>query len=160
MTMRYPPLVRMTGQRRRQRLVREGVLVCLAFVGLAGVAFLMATLLIPRLLPPSYATSIPYIGWLILTFLLMLPGALIEMYFRMEQTQQQQYNMRLGAMVASVLVSLLLITPWQVAGVIAGRAAGAIVYSALGCWLFATMPTIKSPATEPLDAKPELEKES
>ena len=140
-SVRYPVFMRMTTARRRRQFLYESALICLGFVGAGVVGFWVIAAIIPWLLPPSYAASIPYIGWLIPAFLLMLPGAYAEMYFRTEQDQRRQYIMRIVALVVSVVVSLVLAPRWGIMGIIAGRLAASAAFSLLGIWLFLRFPT-------------------
>lgn len=139
-SIRYPVFVRMTRGRRRRQFIYEGALICLGFVGAGVVGFMVIAAVIPWLLPASYAASIPYIGALIPAFLLMLPGAYAEMYFRTEQDQRRQYVMRIVALVVSVVVSLLLAPYWGITGIIVGRLSASAVFSLLGLGLFWRMP--------------------
>lgn len=141
-SVRYPVFMRMTTTRRRRQFIYEGSLVCLGFVGAGVVGFWVIAAIIPWLLPASYVASIPYIGWLIPAFLLMLPGAYAEMYFRTEQDQRRQYIMRTAALVVSIVASLILAPRWGIMGIITGRLAASVVFSLLGLWLFWRMPTV------------------
>jgi O-antigen/teichoic acid export membrane protein len=140
-SVRYPVFMRMTTVRRRRQFLYEGALICLGFVGAGVVGFLVIAAIIPWLLPPSYTASIPYIAWLIPAFLLMLPGAYAEMYFRTEQDQRRQYIMRIAALVVNVAASLALAPRWGITGIIAGRLAASGAFSVLGFWLFLRFPT-------------------
>lgn len=151
-SVRYPVFMRMTPARRRRQFIYEGLLVCLGFVGAGVLGFLVIAAVIPYLLPASYAASIPYVGWLIPAFLLMLPGAYVEMYFRTEQDQRRQYIMRITALVVSVVVSIVLASRWGITGIILGRLVASTTFSVLGLWLFFRTATVDPTVDSTVDA--------
>jgi len=136
LSVRYPVFVRLALPRRRRRMLWEGGLMWLGFAAVGGALFLVAHWLIPLLLPESYRNSLPYIGLLILAFLTLLPGAFVEVYFRTEQDQRQQYILRGASATAGVILPSLLISGWGVIGVAVGRIMAGVVFSVVGLWLF------------------------
>lgn len=128
-SVRYPVYVRMQPERLRAKMQQEGLLAVAGFTAVAVVAWFAARFLIPIILPASYTSSIPYIGWLFAAFLLSLPGALIEIYFRTQQDERRQYALRLAALVPSVLLPAALIYMWDVQGVLWGRLLAAALFS-------------------------------
>ncbi|MCB0121905.1 MAG: oligosaccharide flippase family protein [Caldilineaceae bacterium] len=136
LSVRYPVFVRLALARRRRRMLWEGGLVWVGFAITGGMLYLVALWLIPLLLPDSYRSSLPYIGLLILAFLTLLPGAFVEVYFRTEQDQRQQYILRGASATAGVLLPSLMISNWGVIGVAFGRILAGVVFSVVGLWLF------------------------
>ena len=136
MTVRYPPLVRMAIERRRRRIIVEGGLVTVGFILMGLGIAVMAHLLIPIILPPSYANSLGYMDGLIATLIIGIPGGMIEMYFRTEQNEKRQYQMRLISAFFGVLAPLALIHHWKAYGVIGGRIIANLILSIVGGWLF------------------------
>lgn len=136
LSVRYPVFVRMERLRRRQRMLREGIVVWLGFVGAGILLFFMAYWFIPLLLPASYVSSLPYIGWLLVAFLTLLPGAFVEIYFRTEQNQRQQYILRSVSAVAGVLLPALLISTWGGTGVAVGRVLAGLIFSVISLLSF------------------------
>jgi O-antigen/teichoic acid export membrane protein len=139
-SVRYPPLVRLPVPARRRRFIREGGLVWVSFTGLGILVALAAHLLVPLILPPSYASSLGYMDILIATVLVGLPGALAEQYFRTQQDQGRQYQMRVLAAAVGVAAPALLILPFGAYGAAAGRLVANLVLSVLGIWLFLREP--------------------
>jgi len=136
LSVRYPVFVRMERARRRKRMLWEGALVWLGFVGAGIMLYFLAYWFIPLLLPASYASSLPYIGWLLVAFLTLLPGAFVEIYFRTEQNQRQQYILRSVSAVAGVLLPALFISTWGGTGVAIGRVLAGLIFSAISLWSF------------------------
>ncbi|MCA9978923.1 MAG: oligosaccharide flippase family protein [Anaerolineales bacterium] len=137
-TMRYPPLVRLSLTRRRRRLVLEGGIVWVGFILLGIILAIAAHWLIPIFLPPSYASSLGYMNWLIATVLIGLPGGVAEMYFRMAQSEKHQYIMLIVAAVIGIIapVTILLTTDMGAYGIVAGRFVANFFFSILGLILF------------------------
>jgi O-antigen/teichoic acid export membrane protein len=136
LAVRYPPFVRLPVQQRRRRIFSEGCIVFLGFGVIGMGVWVLAQWLIPVLLPPSYISSLNYIGWLIVSFLALLPGSFVEVYFRTEQDQKSQYVLRLISAVFSVALPATLIMRWGIQGVITGRILGYALFSLLGIVLF------------------------
>ncbi len=147
-SIRYTPLVQMTVQRRRRRFLLEGTLIWFAFILTAVVVYLAAYWLIPLVLPPTYVSSIPYVGWLSAIMIIGMPGGIVETYFRTQQNEKPQYTMRITGAVTSLLFPALLMAPWGVTGIMVGRLLSNGIFSVLGLWLFAretVAPTKKLP---------------
>jgi len=144
-TIRYPPLVNMTLARRQQRMVIEGGVIFIGFIGLGLVISLFAHWLIPIVLPPNYANSLVYIDLLILSFIGLVPGALAEIYFRTIQSEKQQYLLRLTGASVGIVASIALFFPWGAYGVAFGRFLANSTMSALGIWLFVRELKLKQP---------------
>ncbi len=136
LSVRYPVFVRLSLQRRRQQMLWEGGLVWIGFIVAGGMLFIVAQWLIPLLLPASYLSSLPYVGLLILAFIMLLPGAFVEIYFRSEQDQRQQYILRGVSAFAGVVLPASMISVWGVTGVAIGRICTSTVFSIVGLWLF------------------------
>jgi O-antigen/teichoic acid export membrane protein len=135
-SVRYPPLARMDVAQRRRRFVLEGSVIFLGMIA-AGVALILVSYwLIPLLLPPNYASSIPFIIWLTAIILSGMPGGIAETYFRTQQDHRRQYWMRTAGAITSILFPLALLIPWGVEGILLGRLASNILFSILGVWLF------------------------
>jgi O-antigen/teichoic acid export membrane protein len=129
LAVRYPVFVRFPQARRQRRMVLEGVLTTAGFAVTAVVAWVAAAWLIPLLLPESYQRAIPYIAWLFAAFVLTVPGAMIETYFRTEQDERRQYYLRVIALAPSVLLPFLFLQRWGVNGVLAGRIVASLLFS-------------------------------
>jgi O-antigen/teichoic acid export membrane protein len=136
-SIRYPPLVRMPLNERRRRMVIEGSLLTLAFLVTGLVVALLAHWLIPIILPPSYVRSLGYMDLLIATFVIGVPGAMSEIYFRTQQDEKHQYLLRTVAAVVGVVAPFLLILRWGAYGAATGRLLASLVLSVFGIWLFA-----------------------
>jgi O-antigen/teichoic acid export membrane protein len=135
-SVRYPPLVRMHFARRRRRFLLEGVLVWLGLIAAGVVVALLAHLLIPIVLPPSYASSLGYMDVLIATVLIGTPGGLAELFFRTQQDARRQYLMRAVSAAVGVVAPILLVFRWGAYGAAAGRFLANLVLSMLGVYLF------------------------
>lgn len=142
LSVRYPVFVRLDVKRRRHRMLWEGGLVWLGFAGAGVLLVLVAYQLIPLLLPASYSHSLPYIGWLTLAFVAQVPGSFFEVFFRTEQNQRRQYQLRGVSAFVGVLLPALLISNWGGVGVAMGRVLAAIIYSAVGSLLFRRESTV------------------
>lgn len=129
LSVRYPVLVRFERLRRQRRMALEGALVTAGFAVTAVVAWFAAAWVIPLLLPESYQRAIPYIGWLFAAFVLSVPGAMIETYFRTEQDERRQYYLRIVSLVPSLLLPLLMLQWWGVQGVLWGRVVASALFS-------------------------------
>lgn len=135
-SVRYPPLVRMPVPARRKRFVLEGGLVWASFAVLGVAIALAGHLLIPRILPPEYASSLGYMDLLIATAVMGIPGLLAEQYFRTQQDQGSLYRMQIVASIAGVAAPALLIIPLGAMGVAGGRLIAGLVFSGLGVIIF------------------------
>jgi O-antigen/teichoic acid export membrane protein len=137
-TMRYPPLVRLSLPKRRRRMLIEGTLMWVGFIVAGLMIIILAHWLIPIVLPPTYANSLGYLNWLVAAAIASIPGGFAEMYFRTEQDERRQYAMRIGASVAGVITPLLLFFILGAYGVVIGRFLAACVLSVLGVYLALT----------------------
>lgn len=155
LSVRYPPLVRMPHRQRRWRMLWEGVLVTLGFAGMGLLLAMGTTLVVPWLLPPSYASLLPYLYWLLAIFALSVPGYWAEAYFRTEQDNSRQYVMRGAAALLGVIIPLALLPSLGLQAIFWGRAAAALLFSLLGLGLAWT----HRPATMPPSA-PHIEASS
>lgn len=134
-SVRYPPLVRLPAGPRFRRMIKEGVLVWTGFALAGLVLALLARLLIPIFLPPSYAGSFLYIDWLLAAFVVGVPGFLAEMYFRTQQDEKRQYAMRSTAAMVGLILPAALVFRWGAAGVVFGRFLASLTLSLAGVWL-------------------------
>lgn len=137
-TIRYPPLVRMAPVHRRRRFIIEGVIIVIGFLFLGVILAVTAYWLIPVFLPESYSSSLGYMYWLIASFVVLMPGALAEMYFRTLQNERQQYSMRAVGAVTSLVVPLILLKLSDLGpyGIAIGRFLASFAFSVWGVWLF------------------------
>jgi O-antigen/teichoic acid export membrane protein len=135
-SVRYPPVVRLPLARRRRRMIFETGVVWAGFAGLGLAAALGLWVLVPIILPPEYRTSLPIINWLLATFVISVPGFFAEMYFRTQQDERSQYVLRGVAAVCGIILPLVFILLWGVRGVVVGRFAASLIFSAVGLWLF------------------------
>lgn len=138
LSIRYTPLVQMSVVKRRQHFLIEGALIWFTFILLAFVVYGIAYWFIPVVLPPSYRSSLPYVGWLSAIMLIGIPGGIVETYFRTQQNEKPQYTMRIIGAVTSLLLPALLMASWGVTGVMVGRLLSNGIFSGVGLWLFAT----------------------
>jgi O-antigen/teichoic acid export membrane protein len=130
--------VRLPLARRYRRLIWEGLATSLLFA-VTGLALAVAIgFLLPIVLPPAYASSLPYINWLIAAMVAMIPGGFAEIYFRMIEREKPQYVMRIIGALGAVLfpVALLYNLDIGVYSIVIGRFLAATVFSLAGCWLF------------------------
>lgn len=134
--VRYPPIVRYPLARRQRRVIIEMSIVGVAFVLLGLIMGASLWFIIPVILPQDYVSSLPFINWLIATFVIGVPGYFAEMYFRTRQDERTQYLLRGIAAVSGILFPVLFLFFWQVKGVIIGRFVASFVLSALGLLLF------------------------
>ncbi len=132
LSVRYPPLVRLPSNQRRRRMTWEGALVTLGFAGMGAILAGAAALVLPWILPPSYASVLPYLYWLIAIFVLSMPGYLAEAYFRTEQDQGRQYLMRSVAAGLGIVIPLALLPNLELQAIFWGRAAAALLFSLIG----------------------------
>jgi O-antigen/teichoic acid export membrane protein len=139
-TVRYPPLVRLAVEPRRRRMIAEGAFVWTAFLGLGLLVALLAHWLVPLVLPAAYASSLVYMDLLIATAVAAVPGSIAEMYFRTQQDEKRQYQLRIFSAIAGSLVLLVFALRWGAYGAAAGRLVSSIILSALGAWLFLRSP--------------------
>ena len=135
-SMRYPPLARMPVLTRRRRMLLEGGVIWLGFLGLGVITALLAHWLVPLIFPPSYASSLVYIDWLIAITVIGTPGGLVEFFFRTEQNARQQYIMRATSAVLTIILPLILVYHWGVYGILSGRSIAILLFSIVGLWLF------------------------
>jgi O-antigen/teichoic acid export membrane protein len=115
----------------------EGCLLTLAFFATGLVVTLLAHWLIPIVLPPSYVRSLGYMDILIATFVIGVPGAMSEIYFRTQQDEKSQYMLRTVAAVVGVIAPFLLVLRWGAYGAATGRFLASLALSVFGIWLFA-----------------------
>ncbi len=150
LSVRYPPLVRLSPRRRRRRLLWEGALITLGFAGMGALLAGAAALLLPWILPPSYEAVIPYLNWLLAAFVLSMPGYVAEMYFRTEQDQTRQYLMRSVAAGLGVAIPLALLPNLGLQAIFLGRTLAALLFSLFGIGLaVAYRPRPPLPNAEP-----------
>jgi hypothetical protein len=116
-------------------MLAEGTLVMLGFAGMGALLAGAAALVLPWILPPSYASLLPYLYWLIAIFVLSMPGFFAEVYFRTEQDQTRQYVMRGAAAVLGIVIPLALLPSLGLQAIFLGRAAAALLFSLLGVGL-------------------------
>jgi len=135
-SVRYPPLARMSVERRRKKFIVEGGVIWLGFIGLGLLVSLLGHWLIPLILPPSYSGSLGYMDILIATVLVGTPGALVEIYFRTNQNTRSQYIIRIVSAVIGIIAPVLLILRWGAYGAASGRFLANLVFSVLGFYLF------------------------
>jgi O-antigen/teichoic acid export membrane protein len=137
LAIRYPVLVRLPLARRYRRLIWEGLATSLLFA-VTGLALAVAIgFLLPIVLPPAYASSLPYINRLIATIVAMIPGGFAEMYFRLERDEKGQYTLRTLSAIMGILmpVSLLLLLDTGAIAVVTGRFCATVGFSIAGIWL-------------------------
>ncbi len=135
-SIRYPPLARMTKERRRRHLLWEGLGICLLLGAASVVIYIGCWWIIPILLPPTYASSLYSIGWLMAIVVIGTPGGIVEWYFRIQQLHQPQYMMRAVGATASVLLPVFLLQYWGIDGIMIGRFLGNLLFSVFGLWMF------------------------
>jgi O-antigen/teichoic acid export membrane protein len=129
LALRYPVFVRLPVLRRQRRMRLEGALALVGFAGVGVVAWFAAALLIPLLLPASYSAAIPYIAWLFASFVVSVPGYMIETYFRTEQDERRQYLLRVSTLLPSLLIPFLMLQQWGLQGILWGRVIASVVYT-------------------------------
>ncbi len=134
--VRYPPLVRMPLTRRRRRLLLEGIIIWLGFIALGLILAIAAHWLIPVLLPATYTSSLGYINWLIVAFIASVPGIFAELYYRSVQDEKRLYWLRGITAFVSVTLSIVLLKPLGVFGVLLARLSSSITLSVIGIFLF------------------------
>jgi len=132
---RYPFFVNLPVFIRKRKIIIEGLLVWLLFIGGAVLLAIASQILIPLLLPKNYSTSLPYIRWFLGVFAISVPGFMAEIFLRTHQDQKGQYLMRTVAAVAGVLLPLLLVSSFGVPGVLFGRFVAAALLSIAGVLL-------------------------
>ena len=135
-TVRYPPLVRMPLKLRRRRVVWEGLVMWIGFMGLGLLLAILSYWLIPLILPPSYSSSLAYMYWLIGAFIAGVPGFFVQIYFQTEQDERNLYILRGSAAILGVILPALLMVSLGVYGVLIGRLASQALLSLVGGWLF------------------------
>jgi O-antigen/teichoic acid export membrane protein len=136
LSVRYPPLVRLPAHFRKRRMLWEGALVTVGFAGTGLALALVAAVVVPWALPPSYGNLLPYLYWLIVAFVATMPGNYAETFFRTEQDEKRQYYMRGMAAVFGAVLPLALLPALGLNAVFIGRVAAALLYSLLGVVLF------------------------
>jgi Na+-driven multidrug efflux pump len=130
--IRYPILVRLPEGRRFPKMVAEGLFVLCGFIFTAMVISLIAHWLLPLVLPPTYANSLPYMDWLLGTFVASVPGFMCEVYFRTQQDEKRQYILRLVSACVGVILPASLVYFGGAYGVVFGRFLASIVLSCVG----------------------------
>ena len=135
-TVRYPPFVRLPLVRRQRRMVLEMWVVWAGFIvlGLATGAGLWV--LVPVILPPEYGSSLPFVSWLLATFVVGVPGLFAQMYFQTRQDERSLYLLRGTAAVGGIVVPSFLIFFWRAYGVVVGRFVAGLALSVAGIYLF------------------------
>ena len=135
-SLRYPPLVRMSIEKRRRRFIFEGGVVFVLFIGIGIAAAILAYLLVPIILPVSYANSLGYIYILIASTLVGIPGGLSELYFRTNKDEKRQYIIRTLAAIIGVIAPVIMVFQWGAYGAAAGRFLANFLFSIVGVFLF------------------------
>lgn len=135
-TVRYPPLVRLPLVRRRRQMVLEMGVVWAGFIMLGLAAGAGLWVLVPVILPQEYGSSLPFIGWLLATFVASVPGLFAQMYFQTRQDERSLYLLRGTAAAGGVVVPSLFIFFWKAYGVVVGRFVAGLALSVAGIYLF------------------------
>jgi O-antigen/teichoic acid export membrane protein len=134
-TIRYPVLVRLPEKHRYSKMVAEGffVIICLAIT--AAMISLTAHWLLPVILPSSYANSLPYMDWLLASFVIGVPGFMAEVFFRTQQDEKRQYILRMVSACVGVILPACLVYFNGAYGVAIGRFLGSFTLSFVGITL-------------------------
>jgi O-antigen/teichoic acid export membrane protein len=135
-TVKYPKLVRIPMIERWHQFIREGIFVISGFTIGGGIMALAVFWLIPIILPASYSNSMSLILLIIIAFLVNIPAAMVETYFRTQQNQKSQYYLRLAGILSGILFSLLLLPRWGVYGIAGGKILSSAVQSIFASLLF------------------------
>jgi O-antigen/teichoic acid export membrane protein len=136
LTIKYPKLVRIPLPGRWNQFIREGFYVFLSFLVAGGIIAMAAFWLIPILLPAAYSGSILLVWLMCISFIVNIPAAIAETYFRTQQDQKHQYYLRLSGIITGISFSLLLLPKWGVYGVAGGKILSAAAQSMIGSLLF------------------------
>jgi O-antigen/teichoic acid export membrane protein len=126
---------------RRHRFALEGALFLLLFAAAGAIVSAAAHLLIPFVLPPEYATTLPLIDLILVVTWLGTPGGIAETYFRTRQDEKTQYAMRIAGALSNLIFPLLFMLHFQLYGTLYGRMVSNVLFSALGVWWFWRKPT-------------------
>lgn len=132
LTIRYPSFVRRARDLRRQRMLREGIVVWLGFAGIGVILALLIHWIVPIVLPSSYINSVKYMNWLIAAFVVSIPGFFAETYLRTEKDEKRLYILRAVAAIPGLILPVLFISSWGVTGVLFGRFLSGIILSISG----------------------------
>jgi O-antigen/teichoic acid export membrane protein len=135
--VRYPSFVRLAPYQRRRRMVFEAIAVWIGFIVLGVIAALGLWTFIPIILPPEYNSSLPFIGWFLIAFAAGVPGYFVDMYFRTQQDERNQYRLLGATAVSGIVLPVLCVLLWQARAIVWGRVAASVVFSVLGIILFA-----------------------
>jgi O-antigen/teichoic acid export membrane protein len=130
--IRYPILVRLPEGRRFVKMVKEGLLILAASSIMAVMISITGYWLLPIVLPPSYIHSLPYINWLLATFVVSIPGFMSEMYFQTAQNEKRQYALRIVSAIVGVFLPVSLVYSGGAHGVVIGRFLASLVFSLVG----------------------------
>lgn len=132
----YPRLITLNAHDRWKQVGREAWLATPAFAALTGAVGIGLSFVIPWLFSTKYISSLVYVWILLLAFVCSIPGGFFEMYFRVEESEQALYRIRLVSAVVGVLLPTLLLVLWGPWGVPAGRACTNLIYSVTGFTLY------------------------
>jgi O-antigen/teichoic acid export membrane protein len=130
--IRYPPLVRMPLRKRQKRFLIEGTLIFLVFFIFGILASAAAHLLVPILLPASYLSSLIYIDLLIASFVVAVPGFIIELYYRSRQDEKRLYILRITGAITGIILPTIFIIVWGGIGGAIGRILSSSIFSITG----------------------------
>ncbi len=135
-SIRYPPLVRISTERRIKRIWFEGIAIWGGFIIVLIGVVILSHVFIPIILPANYSNSIVLIDLLSFSFIAGLPGMIIEMYFRTEQKPKQQYYLRISAAIVNLIIPYMLIISMGVQGAAIGKIIANTTMSITGIILF------------------------
>ena len=132
---RYPSLVRMPLEKRQKRFIIEGTVIFFGFAFIGVLASAAAHLFVPIFLPAVYLSSLIYIDLLIASFVVAVPGFLIELYFRSLQDERRQYILRIFAAIIGVILPSIFILLWGGIGAAVGRFISSLGFSLIGFFI-------------------------
>lgn len=130
--LRYPRLMERDPATRGRCFVAECVLGSVAFAGLALCAAGAAQLLVPLVLPPSYADSLPFVQWMLAASALGVLGNYADLSFQLEQNARDQSILRVSSGVVQVIASVTLVLTLGALGGVVSRAVGSAAFSSIG----------------------------
>lgn len=134
--IRYPRLVKMPQKTRIKHIWLEGLAIVGGFIGVLVCVIILNHLLIPIILPSNYSNSIMLIDLLSFGFITVLPGFIVEIYFRMEQKPKQQYYMRISSAIINLLCPYFFISAMGVQGAAISKILANTMMSIVGMILF------------------------
>jgi O-antigen/teichoic acid export membrane protein len=130
--LRYPKLMEVDSALRVRRFLIECVVGVVGFAGVALCAAVAAQLLVPRLLPPSYADGLPFIQCLLAASALGVPGNYADLSFQLEQNARDQSILRIATGIVQVVASVTLVLTLGAFGGALSRAVGSAAFSTIG----------------------------